>query len=279
MISAHAQVAVAAATEAAPQTATGVRSGTPLGTAPDVADSEALSPAQWQFASAQRAALYGWFSRLYAQEVSKDLYLSHFADGGFAPLAGLAELGLEAEVQRLDAAIATLRAEQLPRLELAADFAQLFLLDGKTSALPYASAYEGKDAASPLYGAAEARMRGFLAARALALQADFREPADHLAVPLALMAELAERAATAPAPSNQTPTGATTDTITSAARAQADFLRTAVLDWLPRFVERCQQARPRFDVYPALATLLLGFVRADVLFLDDVVGSARADAA
>ena len=142
------------------------------------------SPAK--IAATQRAGLYGWFVRLYAEEVSEPLYRSHFADGGFAPFAGLAELGLEAEVERLDAALAALRAEQLPRLELAADFAQLFLLDGKTSALPYASAYAGTDSASPLFGAAEARMRDFLAARELAIQADFREPADHLAVPLAL---------------------------------------------------------------------------------------------
>ena len=224
-----------------------------------------LSPAEWRFASTQRAGLYGWFSRLYAQEVTDELFRSHFADGGFAPFAGLAELGLAAEVQRLDDAVAALRAEQLPRLELAADFAQLFLLDGTTSALPYASAYAGKDAASPLYGAAEARMREFLTARKLAIQADFREPADHLAVPLALMAELAGAASSA-------------EDIPIAAAAQADFLRTAVLDWLPRFVERCQQARPRFDVYPALAALLLGFVRADMAFLGDVGGGAGAAA-
>ena len=229
--------------------------------ATEVAEGAALSPAEWQFAGTQRAGLYGWFARLYAEEVSEPLYRSHFADGGFAPFAGLAELSLEAEVQRLDAAIIALRAEQLPRLELAADFAQLFLLDGKTSALPYASAYAGTDSASPLFGAAEARMRDFLAASGLSIQADFREPADHLAVPLALMAELAGAASSA-------------EDIPTAAAAQADFLRTAVLDWLPRFVERCQQARPRFDVYPALAALLLGFVRADVAFLEDVGGSA-----
>ena len=229
--------------------------------ASEAGNSATLSPAEWQFASTQRAGLYGWFARLYAEEVSEQMFRSHFADGGFAPFAGLVELGLEAEVKRLDAAIATLRAEQLPRLELAADFAQLFLLDGKTSALPYASAYAGTDSASPLFGAAEARMRDFLAARELAIQADFREPADHLAVPLALMAELAGAASSA-------------EDIPTAAATQADFLRTAVLDWLPRFVERCQQARPRFDVYPALAALLLGFVRADVAFLEDVGGSA-----
>ena len=260
----NAQDRHAAATEAAPRVSAETQPAGALGAARDVCeptDSPALSPAEWQFASTQRAGLYGWFSRLYAEEVSEPLYRSHFADGGFAPFAGLAELSLEAEVQRLDAAIATLRAEQLPRLELAADFAQLFLLDGKTSALPYASAYAGTDSASPLFGAAEARMRDFLAASGLSIQADFREPADHLAVPLALMAELAGAASSA-------------EDIPTAAAAQADFLRTAVLDWLPRFVERCQQARPRFDVYPALAALLLGFVRADVAFLEDVGGSA-----
>ena len=253
-----------AAAEAAPRASAETQSAAAPGAARDVggsADSVPLSHEEWQFAGTQRAGLYGWFSRLYAEEVSEPLYRSHFADGGFAPFAGLAELSLEAEVQRLDAAIATLRAEQLPRLELAADFAQLFLLDGKTSALPYASAYAGTDSASPLFGAAEARMRDFLDASGLSIQADFREPADHLAVPLALMAELAGAASSA-------------EDIPIAAAAQADFLRTAVLDWLPRFVERCQQARPRFDVYPALAALLLGFVRADVAFLEDVGGSA-----
>ena len=250
----------AAAAGALAATAAGALSGAAPGAAA-VADAAALSPAEWQFASTQRAGLYGWFARLYAQEVSEEMFRSHFADGGFAPFAGLAELGLGAEVQRLDAAIAALRAEALPRLELAADFAQFFLLDGKTSALPYASAYEGKDSASPLFGAAEARMRDFLAARELAIQADFREPADHLAVPLALMAELAGKDAAA-------------EDIPAAAAAQAGFIHAGLVDWLPRFVERCQQARPRFDVYPALAALLLGFVRADAAFLEDVGGGA-----
>jgi TorA-specific chaperone len=104
-------------------------------------------------------------------------------------------------------------------------------------------------------------MRDFLAARELAIQADFREPADHLAVPLALMAELAGKDAAA-------------GDIAAVATAQASFIRSAVLEWLPHFVARCQQARPRLDVYPALAALLLGFVRADVAFLEDAAGGA-----
>ena len=39
------------------------------------------------------------------------------------------------------------------------------------------------------------RIRAFLASHALALQAQFREPADHIAVPLAYMAYVAEKQA------------------------------------------------------------------------------------
>lgn len=216
-----------------------------------------ITQSEWELASAQRSRLYGWFSVLYKEEVTEAMFKRHFTDGPFAPFAGLAEIGLTAEVGRLEAAIVSLRDIPLARLELAADFAQLFLLDSRTGALPYASAYEGEESASPLYSAAEARMREFLASRGLAIQREFREPADHLAVLLSLLAHVAEQQ------SSEYDMGA-------AARDQAALLRAALLDWLPRFVERCQQAQPRFDFYPALATLLLGFARADLLFLDDI---------
>ncbi len=220
-----------------------------------------IAPAEWQFASAQRACLYGWFSALYAEEVPESMFQRHFSTGPFEPFAGLAELGLAAEVGRLDGAIASLRKVPLARLELAADYAQLFLLDARSGALPYASTYEGESSTAALYSEAEARMREFLASRALAIQPEFREPADHLAVLLSLLARLAE----------QQSSGCGME---AAARDQVTLMRAALLNWLPRFVERCQQVRPRFDFYPALASLLLGFVRADLLFLEDI---ARGD--
>lgn len=216
-----------------------------------------LTPAEWALASAQRGRLYGWFSTLYREEVTEQMFGRHFADGPFEPFAGLTELGLGSEVGRLEAAVEALRGVPLARLELAADFAQMFLLDARAGALPYASAYTGEGSASALYSAAETRMREFLASRALAIQPDFREPADHLAVLLAVLAHLAEQQSDAQDPG-------------AAARAQAAFLRTGLIDWLPRFTQRCQEVRPRFDFYPALATLLLEFARADLLFLDDL---------
>lgn len=222
-----------------------------------------ITPAEWALTSSQRGRLYGWFSALYAEEVPDAMFKRYFADGSFEPFAGLTALGLATEVARLDAAVKSLRDIPLARLELAADFAQLFLLDARAGALPYASAYEGEGSASMLYSAAETRMREFLASRALAIRADFREPADHLAVLLAVLAHFAEQQSGAQDPG-------------AAARDQAALLRAGLLDWLPRFTERCQQVKPRFDFYPALATLLLAFTRADLLFLEDIADDGHS---
>lgn len=218
-----------------------------------------ISPAEWSFASTQRSRVYEGFAALFATGVSEKSFAEFFARGRFAPFLGLEELGLEQELQRLDAAIEALRREPLARLELAADFAQLFLLDERTGALPYASAYLGEGGAALLYGATEAWMREMLSSRALSVSAEFREPADHLAVLLSLLARVAGE-------------GASACDMALAAREQLTLLQSGLLEWLPRFVERCQQAKTSFDVYPALASLLLGFVQADRLFLGDIAG-------
>ena len=232
-----------------------------------VVEQTALGAVQWRLANRQRAQLYGWFASLYAAEVS-EVALEGYLGDGYQPLyAGLSDLGLGAGVARLQAAIEALRTLPLARLELAADFAQLFLLDAKTGALPYASVYEDEGKGSVLYGAAEERMRSFLAESGLAIQADFREPADHLAVYLALVAKLAEQDAEQ---------GIDSVDFATAAFEQLSFLQAGLLGWLEAFVQRCQQARPRFDFYPALATLLHGFVREDLLFLDDVAQGRKS---
>ena len=232
-----------------------------------VVEQTALGAVQWRLANRQRAQLYGWFASLYAAEVSEVALEGYLGDGYQPRYAGLSDLGLGAGVARLQAAIEALRTLPLARLELAADFAQLFLLDAKTGALPYASVYEDEGKGSVLYGAAEERMRSFLAESGLAIQADFREPADHLAVYLALVAKLAEQDAEQ---------GIDSIDFATAAFEQLSFLQAGLLGWLEAFVQRCQQARPRFDFYPALATLLHGFVREDVLFLDDVAQGRKS---
>lgn len=229
-----------------------------------LANIEPISAAQWQLAAAQRARVYDWLAALHAREID-DAGLGACFAGTFAPmLDGLAALGLTRECERLRRAIDELRTTALARLELAADFAQLFLLDARHSAPPYASLY---DHADPRFcGAAEARMRTCLAGHALALSDSFREPADHLAVYLSFLARLIDDRPERYAPAH-------------AASAQLDFVDEALLPWLPAFAHRCQSARARFDFYPALAALLNAFVRQDARFLRDVTGEAATPAA
>lgn len=224
-------------------------------TMPDFGPNVSFTADDWAAVSTQRALVYGWFSTLYAAEVPR-AQLASYLDGDAAPMVnGFSLLGLNAEAQRLQAALDGLRTVEDAHLELAADFAQLFLLDAKTGALPYASAYEPE--APRLYGPAEGRMRAFLAGASLAVREDFREPADHLAIYLAVMARLVEE--------NTRPID-----MAAAARDQAAFLSDALLTWLPEFNTRCQQARPRFDLYPALSALLVAVVSQDARFLRDL---------
>ncbi|MCK8462900.1 molecular chaperone TorD [Aliiroseovarius sp. S1339] len=213
-----------------------------------------LSTSEWTEVSKQRALVYGWFSTLYAGEIPKDVLASYLA-GEDAPFTAFSVLGLDAEVQRIQAGIEALRDVDHAHLELAADFAQMFLMDAKAGALPYASVYDADE--KRLYGPAEARMQSFLAGASLAVQDEFKEPADHLAVYLAVMARITEEQAQA------------TD-IVAAARDQLAFLEDALLTWLPSFNEANQEASPRYDVYPALAALLIAVVKLDAGFIREV---------
>jgi len=224
------------------------------------ADNAELSASEWAGVSAQRALVYGWFSTLYAGEIPRHVLASYLA-GEDAPFKAFPALGLSAEVRRLQAGIEALRDVEDAHLELAADFAQMFLLDGKGGALPYASIYDTDD--TRLYGPAEARMQGFLAGASLAVQDEFREPADHLAVYLAVMARLTEEQAQAA-------------DIGAAAGDQLAFLQDALLTWLPGFSAASQDASPRFDFYPALAALLIAVIRVDAQFIRGIAASCMA---
>ncbi len=217
---------------------------------------DALTAADWQQACQQRAAVYGWLSALYAKELSAST-LESYGTGELASLLeGLQRMGLGVQSQRLKTALDSLRDVPYAHLELAADFAHAFLLDAKAGALPYASLYTGD--AVQFCGKAEQHMRSFLEQSSLALQEEFKEPADHLAIYLAVMGKLIEQTGRGDMPAE------------IQALDQAAFLRDGLMDWLSLFVDKCQQVATRFDFYPALANLLLAFVQQDQAFLQDV---------
>lgn len=210
---------------------------------------------QWQAANTARAALYRWFAELFAHELTPEVINQWQCDNAYTSIhQAFSSLGLEEESQRVQNAINDL--EQLPEseraLELAADFAQLFLLSGKDSAPPYASYYFEDN--QRLYGKPADDMRSFLDQHQLTLHPDFREPDDHISVYLIVMSLWI---------GNQEHDDETS------IREQAHFLDNALLPWLADFSDRCQMIRSQSDLYPAITSLTAEFVRCDRDILND----------
>lgn len=208
---------------------------------------------EWLAVNEQRAAIYQWFSTWFALEqtqVQLDCYHSEELNGLYELFD---DIGLSSECARFQESIAVLLQDQDAVLELSADFAQHFLLDDKVSALPYASFYleDGK-----LYGDVETKMREFLSENQLSVSTDFKEPADHLAVYLELMAHWIQK----------------DKNFAEYSRINAEqvlFLNNGLLSWLPNFVEVSQKQKLQYDVYPALSQLLLAFVQVDIVLLKE----------
>ena len=144
-----------------------------------------MTQAEWLAINEQRASIYQWFGSLFALEQTKEqleCYQNHQLDNLYAVFT---ELGLSTEVNRFQKAMNNALQDDSVVLELAADFAQHFLLDDKVSTLPYASFYleDGK-----LYGDVETKMKEFLESNQLTISENFKEPADHLAIYLYLFA-------------------------------------------------------------------------------------------
>lgn len=198
----------------------------------------------------QRALICRWLSTLLAQELD-DATLQAYLDGQAAPiLEALAEHeALAVLVTRFNNALNALRLFQHPRLELAADFATLFLIDGRTSAPPYASLYQssdqGSDQTAAFHQQATERMEIRLKAAGYRVDQQFREPADHLAIMLDYLATGWERIA---------------DTREAFARREMlqgleQFVRSE-LAWLPRFSQSCESIDTASDVYHCITAMI-----------------------
>ncbi|WP_416041708.1 molecular chaperone TorD [Edwardsiella ictaluri] len=194
------------------------------------------------------ACLYAWLAGLFAHETD-DAQLARLrspdTQAWFALLRQLAPL--RPALQCLQEALVALEARPDARLELAADFAGLFLLSQKRAALPYASCYQGE---TPRFRQAPCdEVQSLLQRAGMQLNADFHEPEDHLSIFLELLSHLSFASAEQP--------------------GQKDVLvplrqRTLalLLEWLPEFNARCLRY-DTFGFYAALSQLLLALVRLD----------------
>lgn len=178
----------------------------------------------------ERQFIYGWFNAMLARELSDEQLNALQAANLTIFFAYLSELGFAEQVAKFQAEVTACRQLEFPRLELAADFAQLFLLEGNLSAIPYASAYlSGEALAKNL-----AEMDRLLGEFGLQVNRETKEPSDHLCVYLTLFDRLlAEKPL----------------------ETQQQFLQNQLMSWLPAWFAKAKTVKTNTGVYPALLRL------------------------
>ena len=215
--------------------------------------------------SERRAELYWWFATLFAAELSDDQIAEYDSYDVRSFLKSLATLDpMRDAVAELNEVIARLLVRPDRQLELAADFAGLFLVDPKQGALPYESLYRGD--AKLLMQASMTEMQTRLQRLGIDVSDKYQEPADHLAIELDLMGNLIIRAAEA---------GTATERAQWLQEQEA-LLHQHLLGWFADFEQACR-AVDRFGFYGASARLLGVFLTMDANYLNLVKPAQAAD--
>ena len=196
--------------------------------------------------SQNRAQVYWWLSSLIAAELDEKQLQVVFGKDINAFLEALAvEENLSDAVSLLKQSIDGLRTREDVQLELAADYAKLFLGTGKQGALPYASIYLSKDGL--LMQEPHHQMIKLLQDNGFAQAEDFNEPADHLAIILDFMGNLAVKEID--------------DSV------QKKCLKDMLLSWLSQWQKNTTK-HDDFGFYAAAALLTLEFIKMDLAFLE-----------
>jgi TorA-specific chaperone len=192
-----------------------------------------------------RAFLFDWLATVFLREPDAATIAVLRGDEGAALLAAVGAMpGLAEDAAALGDAVRVVHAREGSDADasvaLAARFGTLFLgAGGPGSAHPYASIYLEKRT----HGAAADRSAVFLASHGLAVGAALSEPADHLAVQLAALAELSRREAVA-----EPGFGG------ALFAAQKAFVAAEILTWAAAFRARVERDDPN-GYYAAAARL------------------------
>ena len=203
---------------------------------------------------AERCLIYRWLAGVFAREPTAEALAQYRTDEGrvllaslarhaaLAPLAGAIERRVEGD-EALDGIA----------LDLAGAYAQLFHgVAGRRSVPPYESAYTSDRGL--LFQEPTQAAEAVLAELDVGVDSGFREPADHIAVLLAIMAEMSARAV-----AEQAEEPAWTD-------RQRAFLGTRLAPWTAAFRDDCATA-DRTGFYAAAAESVAGFVQSDLTAL------------
>jgi len=139
----------------------------------------------------ERSDLYRWFSSLLARELDTAAWTSHVGGEFLGALDEQAEeLDLTPEAAELRDYLVTHRNDAPDKavLDLAVDYARLFVGPGPGKAPPFESVYTSPK--GRLFAEAYSDVVGVLQREQIGVAQDFHAPADHAAVELAIMAYL-----------------------------------------------------------------------------------------
>lgn len=204
---------------------------------------------------ASESLLCRWFSTLLGAELEEAM-LTRYRRGEARPLLDLLrdEHGLAEDAARVERALSRLVMFTTPHLELAADFAELFLADARSGAPPYASLYA--DESGRFHAAPAERMEARLAAAGYTIRREVGEPADHLAIMLDYLARRLMALAEASDETGDEP-AERVSTLRCELRA---FLAEELCPWLPRLVARSAVPSTASDLYPAVLALTAAYL-------------------
>lgn len=184
----------------------------------------------------ERQFIYQWIGSLLSRELTEE-QIVNYQSGGFDCLFEfLDELGFQEKTAKIRTA---LQPQDSLRLELAADFAHCFLLEGKLSAIPYLSAYlEGQALDQAL-----ALVDNWMAHYQVSINRDHNEPSDYISILISILIKLIE---------------------TGSHAEQQQFINVVLLSWIPQFAEKAQKVRLKTQIYPAVIDLLVAFLKQDL---------------
>ncbi|HIW76264.1 MULTISPECIES: TorD/DmsD family molecular chaperone [Gordonibacter] len=212
----------------------------------------------------QRAAAYGFLSRLFRVEVD-EAYLGELEQMRFPASTGTENLD---EGYRLIARYLSGSRESTV-LDLAVDYTRTFIgngivakgLSAHSAAYPYESVYTSEKRL--LMQEARDQVLAIYRAAGLAKQDSWHDGEDHLALELEYMQVMANRAA-------ERLEAADEEGAVELLSAQEEFLRAHLTPWVPQLAAD-MRTFAKTDFYRGLASLAEGYLEAERAFFDEVL--------
>lgn len=200
-----------------------------------------------------RAGIVWWFSTILSTELNEQQFKSYINEQGASLLIQLAtEDDLACNVKEIQQSLIALNTKAYPHLECAVEFSQLFLMDAKKGAPPYASVYLSEDGL--MYQKAHDEMVRLLLQQGLSIDKQFNEPADHIAIQLDYLGNLVL-------------SSLNSSDEKSSNLDQLQFIEHHLLNWLPSFISQMKHTS-NSGFYQNISKLLLCYLQLEVKFLN-----------